>query len=174
MWADHVIPEILRICSFANVKALLERRRLARRWTSSNARSQTVKQDGWVNSTSSHCQLMTYPSVPVPSGMYQPRESHGELGVPSLQGRRCSSQKAVSIRVETWTTLDKLWIILYTQRLYNITIYGILFPPQLVSPALEPLKKFPTPCHIFYSWHPLAVILTIPVFTISLDLGQSI
>ena len=40
--------------------------------------------------------------------------------------------------------LRLLWIILH-----NISIYGILFPPQLVSPAFEPLKRNPTPCHKF-------------------------
>ena len=34
-------------------------------------------------------------------------------------------------------------------RLYNITIYSILFPPQLVSPALEPLKKKSDPMSYF-------------------------
>jgi hypothetical protein len=42
------------------------------------------------------------------------------------------------------------------KRLYNITIYRKLFPPQLVSPDLEPLKKNPTLCQKIYYCHPLA------------------
>ena len=41
------------------------------------------------------------------------------------------------------------------KRLYNITIYRKLFPPQLVSPDLEPLKKNPTLCQKIYYCHPL-------------------
>ena len=41
------------------------------------------------------------------------------------------------------------------KRLYNITIYRKLFPPQLVSPDLEPLKKNLTLCQKIYYCHPL-------------------
>ena len=51
---------------------------------------------------------------------------------------------------------DKSWIRELDLRptsaritLCNIAIYRILFPPQLVSPAVEPLKRNPTPCHKF-------------------------
>ena len=66
----------------------------------------------------------------------------------SLQGRGYSGQKMVSIGVgirwkRTWG-----W-------LYNITIYRKLFPLQLVSPDLEPLKKNLTLCQKIYYCHPL-------------------
>ena len=74
--------------------------------------------------------------------------------MPSLQGRGYSSQKMVSIGVEIRWKRTWGW-------LYNITIYRKLFPPQLVSPDLEPLKKIWPYVRKFITVTPLLVALAL-------------
>ena len=53
-------------------------------------------------------------------------------------------------------TLEK-WILDYMDDYIILhTIYRIFFPPQLVSPGIEPVKKNPTLCQKIYYCHPLA------------------
>jgi len=94
------------------------------------------------------CQMLTDLLVLVSSRMYWPQESCGELGMTSLQEKGYSSQKNNVNWHRDMINASCGW-------LYNITIYRKLFPHQLVSPDLEPLKKNPTLCQKIYYCHPL-------------------